>query len=218
MRGDSLELAVLPQTPTWSPTERAEKWEGNRMKLPLEITFRSMQPSAAVETAVREKATRLDKFYDQVMACRVTVDAPHKHHHKGNLYHVTVDVTVPNDELVVSRNAHDDHAHEDVYVAIRDAFDAMRRRLEEYSRRRRRDVKSHNAPTHGRVSRLYPEQDYGTIETSDGRELYFHRNSVLNAAFDGLQPDTEVRFAEAQGDRGPKASTVTVVGKHHVMG
>ncbi len=188
------------------------------MNLPLEITFRSMEPSAAVEAMVREKATKLVRLYEQVMACRVTIDAPHKHHHKGNLYHVSVDVTVPNGELVVSRNAHDDHAHEDVYVAVRDAFDAMRRRLEEYARRRRRDVKTHVTPAHGRVVRLYPEQHYGMIETSDGRHVYFHRNSVVNAGFDGLQPDTEVRFAETAGDLGPKASTVTVVGKHHLMG
>ena len=108
------------------------------MKLPLEITFRNMQPSAAVEAAVRDRATKLDKFYKQLMGCRVTINAPHKHHHKGNLYHVKVDLTVPNGELVVSRNAHDNHAHEDVYVAIRDAFDATRRRVEDHARRRRR--------------------------------------------------------------------------------
>ncbi len=188
------------------------------MKLPLEITFRNMKPSAAVEAAVRERATKLDKFYEQVMACRVTINAPHKHHHKGNLYHVRIDLTVPNGELVVSRNAHDNHAHEDVYVAIRDAFDAIRRRVEEHARRRRGHVKNHDIPAHGRVARLHPEEDYGTIQTDDGRELYFHRNSVLNASFDKLEPRTEVRFAEVPGDLGPKASTVTVVGKHHVVG
>ena len=188
------------------------------MKLPLEITFRNMQPSAAVEAAVRDRATKLDKFYKQLMGCRVTINAPHKHHHKGNLYHVKVDLTVPNGELVVSRNAHDNHAHEDVYVAIRDAFDAIRRRVEDHAGRRRGHVKAHDTPAHGRVAQLYPEEDYGMIQTDDGRELYFHRNSVLNASFDKLEPRTEVRFAEVAGDLGPKASTVTVVGKHHVVG
>ena len=177
------------------------------MKLPLEITFRNMEPSVAVEKAVRDKAAKLDNFYEHVMACRVAVDAPHRHHHKGKIFHVSIDVTVPNGELVVSRNAHDDHSHEDVYVAVRDAFDAMRRQLEEHARRRRGDVKNHLAGGYGRVVRLYPDRDYGMIETRDGREVYFHRNSVLNAAFDGLKPDTEVRFAETAGDMGPKAST-----------
>ncbi|MDJ0862965.1 MAG: HPF/RaiA family ribosome-associated protein [Gammaproteobacteria bacterium] len=188
------------------------------MKRPLEIIFRNMQPSAAVETAFRDRATKLDRFYQQLMACRVTINAPHKHHHKGNLYHVKVDLTVPNGELVASRSAEDNHAHEDVYVAIRDAFEAIRRRVEEHARRRRGHVKAHDTPAYGRVSRLYPEKDYGMIQTDDRRELYSHRNSVLNASFDKLELRTEVRFAEVAGDLGPKASTVTVVGKHHVVG
>ena len=112
------------------------------MKLPLEITFRNMQPSDAVQAAVRERAAKLDKFYRYIMACHVTVNAPHKHHHKGNRYQVKIDVTVPGGELVVSHNADANKAHEDVYVAMRDAFDAIRRRLEDYARKRRGHIKS----------------------------------------------------------------------------
>ncbi len=186
------------------------------MKLPLEITFRNMQPSDAVQAAVRERAAKLDKFYRYILACQVTVNAPHKHRHKGNLYQVKIDLTVPGGELVVSHNADDDKAHEDVYVAMRDAFDAIRRRLEDYARKRRGHVKSHAAPSHGRVAQLLPDEDYGIIRTSDDREVYFHRNSVVNADFDKLAMNAEVRFSETVGDLGPRASTVTVVGKHHI--
>ena len=93
----------------------------------------------------------------------------------------------------------------------------MRRQLEDYASKRRREVKNHVTPSHGRVAQLLPEDDYGMIRTSDGRELYFHRNSVLNADFDRLQLDAEVRFSEAVGDLGPRASAVTLVGKHHIV-
>ncbi len=113
------------------------------MQLPLQITFRNMDPSLTVEHAVRLRADKLERFCDRITGCRVVVEAPHRQHHKGNLYHIRVDLTVPDDELVVSREAADQHAHEDVYVAVRDAFAAAKRQLQEYSRRRRGQVKRH---------------------------------------------------------------------------
>jgi ribosomal subunit interface protein len=103
------------------------------MKLPLEITFRTMEPSEALEANVREHVDKLDKFYDRIMGCWVIVEKDHTHHHQGNLYHVRIDLTVPSKELVVSREPEKHHAHEDVYVAVRDAFRAIRRQLENYS-------------------------------------------------------------------------------------
>jgi len=188
------------------------------MKLPLQINFRNLEPSEAIEAAVQKRAAKLDRFYADIMSCRVTVEAPHKHQHKGKLYSVKVDVTVPDDELVVSRTPDQNQAHEDVYVALRDAFDAMARRLEDYVRIRRGKTKAHEVPPHGRISELYPMLDYGRIATPDGRDIYFHRNSILNAEFDDLELGDEVRFAEEPGDEGPKATTVHLVGKHHLVG
>jgi len=110
---------------------------------PVEIVFQNFASSPAVEARIRERAEKLDRFYDQIMGCRVAVEASHRRHHKGNLYHVRIDLTVPGEELVVSRVPDDKQAHEDIYVAIRDAFDAMRRQLEDYARRRRGQVKRH---------------------------------------------------------------------------
>ncbi|KAF0191502.1 MAG: cold-shock DNA-binding domain-containing protein [Gammaproteobacteria bacterium] len=186
------------------------------MQIPLQITFRDMEHSAAVEARIREKMTSLERFYDRITRCDVTVEMPHQHHHKGKLYRVRIHVTVPNGELTASREPHDNHAHEDVYVAIRDAFRAVRRQLEDLSRRRRGDVKNHEAPPHGRITKLVPEQDYGMIATADGREVYFHRNSVIDEDFDRLAIDNEVRFIEESGEQGPQASTVRAVGKHHI--
>ncbi|HXH03029.1 MAG TPA: HPF/RaiA family ribosome-associated protein [Candidatus Competibacteraceae bacterium] len=188
------------------------------MQLPLQITFRDMPPSPAVEAKIREKVAKLEQFYDRIMSCRVVVEAPHRHHHQGKLYRISIDLTVPGGELAVSRNSPQDHAHEDIYVAIRDAFDALRRQLADYARRQRRDVKSHETPLHGQVARLMPEEDYGVIQTPSGREIYFHRHSVLGEAFDKLDVGSEVRFAEEEGEQGPQASTVHPIGKHHIVG
>jgi ribosomal subunit interface protein len=185
--------------------------------LPIQITFRNLEHSDAIEAKIRERAEKLDQYHPSIMSCRVVVDAPHKHHHRGNLYHVRVDVTVPDGELVSKREADEHHGYTDVYVAIRDAFDTIRRQLEDYARHHRHQVKSHETPPHGRIVEHYPRADYGKIETPDGRLVYFHRNSVVDADFDKLDLGMEVRFTEELGELGPQATTVHVTGKHHIV-
>jgi ribosomal subunit interface protein len=185
------------------------------MQKPLEITFRHMEPSPALEAVVRERAQKLENFCDEIIGCQVMFEEPHRHHQQGNLYHVRIDLTVPGKEIVVKRSPDDEHAHEDAFVALRDAFDSVRRQLEDYVRIRRGKVKTHEVPAHGRVIRLAPEQNYGRLETPDGREIYFHRNSLIDAEFDDLAIGTELRFVEEAGEKGPQASSVFVIGKHH---
>ena len=188
------------------------------MEIPLQIQFQNMDPSPAVEAAVEERARKLERFADRITSCRVTVEAPHKHHKKGKVYHVVVDIRIPGGELVASRDPGKHHAHEDVYVAIRDAFNAAKRQLQDKVRVRRGKVKAHEVPPHGRILSLNPEADHGRIETPDGREIYFHRNSIVNADFDKLEPGLEVRFSEESGDEGPQATSVQLIGKHHLAG
>jgi len=178
------------------------------MKTDLQVSFRNMDRSDAVEAAVREAAGKLERFHDRITGCHVLIEAPHRRHQQGKLYHVRVDVLVPGGEVVVNRDPPEHHAHEDVYVAIRDAFDAARRRLEDYVRRHFTEVKAHEPMATARVSELFPQEDYGFLETPDGRRLYFHRHSVLGAGFDRLDIGSEVHFAEEMGDKGPQASTV----------
>ncbi len=186
------------------------------MKQELQITFRDIPKSDAIEADIREKAAKLDQFYDSIMSGRVIVEAPHGHHHKGKLYHVSIDLTVPDGELVVNRSP-GNHAHEDVYVAIRDAFNAIRRKLQDYARKQRGKVKVHETAPHGRVSELVLDEDHGIIQTMDGREIYFHRNSIVDADFKSLNIGDEVRFVEEVGEKGPQASTVYKIGKHHIV-
>ena len=185
--------------------------------LPLQITFRDMDPSAAIEARVREKAEKLERFSDHLMSCRVVIEAPHRHHQKGKLYHVRVDLGVVGGEIVVDRAGPQDHAHEDVYVAIRDAFGAAVRQLEDYERKRRGKVKAHEVPVHGTIVGM--SHDHGFIATTDGREIYFHRNSVVEGDFEALEAGDEVRLVihPGEGEKGPQASTVVPVGKHHLV-
>ena len=115
------------------------------MEKPLQITFRGLEPSEAVQARIRAKAQELERFAPQIISCHVTVQAPPGHQHRGGSYTVHVDVRVPTGELVVSREHGRDHAHEDVYVAVRDAFNAVVRQLEDYRRRQRGQVKQHEA-------------------------------------------------------------------------
>jgi cold shock CspA family protein len=114
---------------------------------------------------------------------------------------------------MIDRNPSEDHAHEDAFVAVRDAFAAARRRLQDRRRRQRGQVKLHEASPEGHVMRVDAEQGFGFIETADGREIYFHRNSVLNGGFERLCVGAPVRFAEEAGEKGAQASTVRLVGR-----
>jgi len=188
------------------------------MQIPLRITFRDMPTSAAVEARVREHVEALELLHPRITGCHVVIEEHHRHHRQGRLYHVTVHLVIPGGEIVVKRDPAEHHAHEDVNVAVRDAFDAAARRLQDQLRRGRGVVKQHEPTAYGRIERIFPENDYGFIRSAiDGQEIYFHRNSVLDGKFDLLQADMEVRFAlhEGEGEEGAQASTVTVVGKHH---
>jgi ribosomal subunit interface protein len=187
------------------------------MQVPLELVFHNVDRSPAVEAAVRERVAKLEQFAHDITSCRVAIEAPHKNRQQGNLYTVRVDLRFPGGEAVANRSPDEHHAHEDVFVALRDAFKAARRQLQDRQRIRRGDVKPHATPPHGKIASIDRERGSGRILSSDGREIYFHRNSVLTGHFEHLEPGTEVRFSEEPGDEGPQASTVHVVGKHHVV-
>ena len=176
------------------------------MRIPLQVTFRNMPHSDAIEAKINEKSAKLDRFYDRIMGCRVVVEEAQRRHHQGNLYSVRVDITVPGKELAISRQE-----NEDAYVAVRDAFDTAARLLDEHDRQQRGVVKSHAEAPVGRIVRIFPESDFGFIKTPDDREIYFHRNSVLDDVnFKDLKFGTEVTFVEEQGTEGPQAARVAL--------
>jgi ribosomal subunit interface protein len=111
------------------------------MQNALQVTFRNMPPSEALEARIREKAAKLEKFHPHITSCHVTVEEGHRHHAQGRHFSVRIDVHVPGREAIVSNMHHD----EDPYVALRDAYEAVRRQLEESAREMRGEVKFHES-------------------------------------------------------------------------
>ena len=188
------------------------------MQVPFQIRFHNMAASEAIETRVRERVARLERFSDGIISCRVTVEAPHKQPHRSTVG-ITVDIGVRGREIVIKREFRHHESRDDAYQVIGVAFDAAERQLEEHARMQRRAVKTHDGPIYARVVLLYPEQDYGFIETPGRLNVYFHRIVVEGDAFDDLEVGSEVMYslAEDEGPMGPQASRVRVLrGRHSV--
>ncbi len=185
------------------------------METPAEIDFQNMGPLPEVRDEIARHLEQLEKRFGRITACRIVIKGPGQHHQVGGLYEVNVHLAMPNaKDVSVARTPQNDERYANLPFALNDAFKRARRQLQDRVRRLQRQVKHHEEPPTGRVARLDPSGEFGFIETSDGREIYFHRNSVLNGAFGRLKPGTGVGYAEEQGEKGPQASTVRLLGKH----
>ena len=198
------------------------------MILPVQITYRNMEDSTEAEQWVQGETAKLDKYYRRITSCRVLIEVPHARREWGRVYHVRIDLVVPGEELVVkhkptlgttarqvgrkrvSKRLEIENPHKDLHLAIRDAFKTARRRLQDYARRQRGNVKRHIPGPHGRILRIFPKKGFGFLESSDGREIYFHRNAVVEGGFERLDVGTAVVFSEESGEKGPQASMVKV--------
>jgi cold shock CspA family protein/ribosome-associated translation inhibitor RaiA len=199
------------------------------MKLTPTITFRGIDSSPALEAEIRRRIDKLERYYRPIMGCRVLVEFAARHHETGNRYHVRIDLTVPGEEIVVAHGASLHATDQDIHlakatkqdeadperkhalVAVREAFDTARRRLQNYGRRQRGTPKAPARQPHGHVARLFPIDGYGYLESKDGHEVYFQKSSVLKNAFERLTVGSVVSFVEEPGEKGPQASTVTLL-------
>ncbi len=185
------------------------------MQVPLEISFRDVDRSAWIDDYINKQVQHLEHFCDNIISCHVAVERPHRHQHTGKPFRVRVEVRIPpNKALVAVEEPVTVDKQSDLHPVIRRAFEALERQIKEAVERRRQDVKT-PADTAARalVAKLFPEQSYGFIRTPEGREVYFHRHSVLHDDFERLEIGTEVRFAEAMGEMGPQATSVQIVNK-----
>jgi cold shock CspA family protein/ribosome-associated translation inhibitor RaiA len=201
------------------------------MNVPVQITYRNVPANPVVEKWIKEQAQKLEGFYQPIIALRTALEMPHRHRAKGSSYHVRIDLRVPGAELLVNRRSNARNQARQagkaevtkslqlatglagLRSAIDDAFHVAARRLQDYARRQSGRVKTHETPSGALVTTLLPEKGYGFITTQDGREIYFHKQSVLNQGFGRLRIGTPVRFVEEQGEKGPQASTVRIVRK-----
>jgi cold shock CspA family protein len=182
------------------------------MQVPVRVVLGKLPQSSVVRDEALKAATVLERFHDRITACRVAVTNPDSRHRRGGLFDVHVVLQVPGGkDIVISRRAEDQPEHEHLKVALRKAFAQARRRLQDRVRALRGDVKRHVGETYGRVAKLFARGGYGIIATSDEREIYFHRNSVVDGKFPKLAVGARVRFVETLGEKGPQASTVIPV-------
>ena len=185
------------------------------MQKPVQVTFRGLPVSAEIEAACLKEAEKLERHVQRMTSCHIVVSAPHHHHVQGNLYEIKIDITLPGIEVVASRTPPEHVKSEKIGIALREAFDTARRQIEDAVDKQSGAVKTHGTPAQGRIARVFPLEKYGFIESSDGRDVYFHANSVSKGEFERLSVGTQVRFVEEQGANGPQASSVSLVGKRH---
>jgi cold shock CspA family protein len=171
-----------------------------------------------IDDAIRQRVAELEQRFGRITALHVVVKAPGEHHETGGLYHVTIRLALPDGrEVNIGRTAPSDERHGDLAFAIHDAFKRARRRLQDQARRLQGQVKQHERQPIGTVVRLDGAGEFGFLQSSDAREIYFHRNSVLHDAFARLVVGSRVAFVEEAGDKGPQASTVRLIGKHAML-
>lgn len=179
-----------------------------------QIEFQGMTASDTLRRDADVDIARIEKRFGRLTSCRVLIKGPGEHHRHGGLYEVNIRLTLPGGrEVIVDRTPQIDERHADARFALHDAFKRAGRQLQDRVRKMQGQVKEHEEPPIGTVAKLHPE-GFGFLVTADGREIYFHKNSVLNDAFGRLEVGTRVSFAEELGEKGPQASTVKLLGKH----
>lgn len=176
------------------------------METPFKLDLRNVVLPVSIERRIDRKVAKMDRLFDGIIGCHLTLSRPGAQPHKAGRFDVRLEITVPGKAIIVNRPQ-----SENLAVAIREAFDAGIRQVEEYARMRRNNVKHHAEPPRGRIIRIFPEDGYGFIDDGLGREIYFHRNSVLGPGFEALEVGAQVRFAEEEGNEGPQARSVALL-------
>lgn len=203
--------------------------------IPTHINFRGLAHSETIEADIHERVAWLEQFYGGIVRCRVLVEIPHRHRHDGRHFQVCIDITVPGGAPIVvshepslhgplkdvaegehSKGTEIEAVHRYAHVAIHEAFDVARRQLQDFAREQRGVVKTHEVPEHGEIAEIVAVDGHGFIRAGE-RQIYFTRASVLDEAFDELEVGTPIAFVEEEGEKGPQASTVRVLGKHHYV-
>lgn len=177
------------------------------MKLPVQITIRDFINSAVLKDHILHKVKKLNEINPRIMSCRVIVEMPQKHKRQGKLFNVKIDLTIPGEEITISKNA-----DEDIYITLREAFDDAKRRLEYYARKNQHNGKVHHAkvPMRGYISQLYSDEGYGFIEAADGHSVYFNECVLNHVHMKHLDIGMPVQFLEEMGEKGPQACRVKV--------
>jgi cold shock CspA family protein len=185
------------------------------MQTPVEIDFQGMKGNETLRACVVKHIAVLEQRFGRITACRVVIKGPSERHRTGGACEVAIRLCLPQGrEVDIGRSERADDRHADAVFALNDAFKRARRRLQDHARRMRGHVKTHDVSPIATVKRFDDVSGFGFLETEDGREIYFHKNSLLNGGTGQVAPGMRVTFFEEMGEKGPQASTVKVLGKH----
>jgi cold shock CspA family protein len=185
------------------------------MQTTPQIDFQGVEPSSDQREKILAQIERLESFFGRATACRVVVKGPGGRHKTGGQYEINVFVALPDKrEVAADRTPPQDERYQDFDFALNDAFRRVRRELQDQVRQMRGEVKRHEGVAETAVIvKLMADEGYGFLEAADGREIYFHRNSVQDGSFDDLKPGVFVHYVEEEGRDGPQASRLTRVGR-----
>jgi ribosomal subunit interface protein len=186
------------------------------VKIPPEITYRNVEKTEAIDSLVRSKIEKLERFCDRINSCRIAIEKVHEHPKKGSPYRVRLDITVPpSQEIAVVRNPGEGTQYDPLDAVIRSAFEVATRQLKELEDKQRTRLKTPAEQEMGAiVTKIFHQQGYGFLKTIDtGREIFFHQNCMSQDDFDRLEVGTGVQFTESEGEMGPQASTIHIVNK-----
>ncbi len=175
----------------------------------LDVISKDIAITGEIDEYIRERAGHFEHLFGRIMSGRVSIEAPSSlHHRQGGPFEVHIALDVPGTMLRVTKQT-----ASDLHVALRLAFAAAERQLEDYARKQRHEVKVHEVKVEqgladARVDRIFPEDGYGFLLAEDGRQIYFHENAVVGSGFEQLTVGDAVRFSEELGEKGPQATTV----------
>ena len=188
------------------------------MQTPVEIDFHGLKANERLRACVLKNISTLEQRFGRITACRVVIKAPSERHRSGGACEVAIRLALPQGrQVAIARSEKTEKADvrlADPMVAVKAAFQRARRRLQDQARRMRGQVKCHDGAPVATVKRFDAASGFGFLETPDGREIYFHKNSVRDGSAGPFAPGTRVTFFEEMGNKGPQASTVKVLGKH----
>lgn len=181
--------------------------------IPFKITFLDFPESDVVWIAVQKRIEKLEHFFSRIIRCEVAIFLPHRHRHSDRLYHIQIRIFLPGDDVIITRKPVQNEAHRNIYVAIRDSFNAAERLLREKIKIVRHENKLHHQENRqiGKITKLFFNDGYGFLTTFDGNEFYFDKNCLLNKKFEQLEIGQKARFLDELGEKGPQVTSMAMI-------
>lgn len=185
------------------------------IQTPVELALQDVAITPDIQGLIDSNVAMLEQRFGRITTCKIIIRGPGNRHQTGGLNHISIRLALPTGRDVnIGRTPKEDPRHADLAFAVNDAFKRARRQLQDHARRMQAQVKTRAEQPVGTVVRIDPAGDFGFLKSSDGSEVYFHRNSVLAGGFAELSVGSRVSYCEEIGEKGLQASTVKPLGKH----